>query len=149
LGKTVKLLIIDDESIVLECLRIFLKCRKDFEVRGDLDPRNALALVRDFRPDIILLDVVMPYCWGGDLAQMIKQDAIGRSIPILFYSGFSKDLGHIQTLGPADDPVVIIAKPCQLEHLLAAINCVLKEGLSSLARRVQQGEFGCSGEMNF
>ena len=79
---------------------------------------NALAVARDFRPDLILLDVVMPKIDGGDVAAKIKADPDLQKTPIVFLTAIiskreAKSVGHI-------DGLPFISKPVSLEDLKSA-----------------------------
>ncbi|HKS36899.1 MAG TPA: response regulator [Verrucomicrobiae bacterium] len=59
---------------------------KEYEVRVENWPEDALAAAREFQPDLVLLDVVMPRMVGGDVAARLQADAGLKSTPIVFLS---------------------------------------------------------------
>lgn len=79
--KKKKILVVDDESGFTRLMKIALP---QYEIREENHPRRALETAREFRPDLILLDVIMPGLDGGDLAAQIGEDVVLRSIPIVF-----------------------------------------------------------------
>ena len=83
--KKPKILLIDDDENLSQVLKDGLEAR-GFEVRTENDGRRALETVREFRPDLIVLDVVMPGTDGSEVAQDIRGHADVRDIPILFLS---------------------------------------------------------------
>lgn len=76
-----KILVVDDESGFTRLMKIALP---RYEIREENDSQRALATAREFRPDLILLDVIMPGLDGGDLAAQFSEDVVLRQIPIVF-----------------------------------------------------------------
>src|SRR6185503_21291437 len=69
-----RVLIIDDEASFARMVKLNLEKSGEFEVRVENKPTYALAAAREFKPDLILLDVIMPAMDGGDVANQIKRD---------------------------------------------------------------------------
>src|SRR6516225_6508446 len=68
----VKLLLADDHEIVREGLRSLLGARRDFEIVGEAaDGREAVALVEELKPDIVILDISMPLLNGLEATRQI------------------------------------------------------------------------------
>ena len=76
----------DDEPNLSDLVRLFLEKTQRFDVRVENRSARALAAAREFRPDMILLDVDMPGKDGGDVANEIEQDPVLRGVPILFFT---------------------------------------------------------------
>jgi CheY-like chemotaxis protein len=76
-----KILVVDDE---VGFTRLLTMALPQYEIREENDSERALETAREFRPDLILLDVIMPGLDGGDLAAQIEGDAVLRQIPIVF-----------------------------------------------------------------
>jgi two-component system, OmpR family, response regulator len=79
-----RILIVDDEPTSTRMTKLVLEQTGDYEVGEENDSVRALATARVFRPDIILLDVVMPKLDGGDLASLIQADPVLGKVPIVF-----------------------------------------------------------------
>ncbi len=79
-----RLLIVDDESGFTRLLKLTLEKTGGYIVREENDGTNAWLTARDFRPDIIFLDIVMPKIDGGDVAQQIRSDPMLAHVPIVF-----------------------------------------------------------------
>jgi DNA-binding response OmpR family regulator len=110
-----KILIVDDEPGLVRLLALLLT--KRYEVRSIYDAAQILDAAVEFRPDLILLDWVMPQMHGGDVAQQIRADPRLSDTRILFHSAvLSKKDEHGEMAGfPA------IAKPIGLNELVEAI----------------------------
>jgi CheY-like chemotaxis protein len=79
-----RILIVDDEPNLSGLVRLFLEKTQRFEVRVENRSALALSAAREFRPDMILLDVNMPGKDGGDVAREIQADPGLGSVPIIF-----------------------------------------------------------------
>ncbi len=79
-----KILVIDDEEDFTDLVKMSLERAGEYEVRTENDSRLAFSAAREFRPDLILLDIIMPYIDGTEIARRIKADADIKDIPIVF-----------------------------------------------------------------
>ena len=79
-----RILIIDDEAGFTRMVKLNLEKTGQFEVREENKATYALAAAREFKPDLILLDVIMPSMDGGDVASLIQADRNLRGTPIVF-----------------------------------------------------------------
>jgi CheY-like chemotaxis protein len=76
-----KILIVDDEAGFTRLVKLTMP---RYEIREANDAREVIQIAKEFRPDVIILDVIMPWMDGGDLASLIRADATLRRIPIVF-----------------------------------------------------------------
>lgn len=76
-----RILIIDDEPGFTKLTRATLS---EYEICEENNPTRALATAKEFGPDLILLDVVMPELDGGDIAAQFHADAALKKVPIVF-----------------------------------------------------------------
>lgn len=67
-----RILIVDDEHAITRMVKLNLESTGRYEVRGENSSVNALAVAREFRPDLVLLDVIMPGADGGEIAARMK-----------------------------------------------------------------------------
>ena len=79
-----RILIIDDTTDITDSLKVYLERIGSYEVRIAHDGAAGLAAVKEFRPDLILLDVVMPGMSGDQVAAAIEQDDTNKGIPLVF-----------------------------------------------------------------
>jgi DNA-binding response OmpR family regulator len=115
-----RILIIDDEASFTRMVRINLEKSGEFEVREENRAGYALASARDFKPDLILLDVIMPTMDGGDVAASIRKDRLLRDVPIIFLTA---TVSHREA-GPAglnSGGSLFMAKPVSVENLIERI----------------------------
>jgi CheY-like chemotaxis protein len=111
-----RILIVDDEEGLTRLVKLALP---QYEIREVNTPALALPTAREFKPHMIILDVVMPGLDGGDVAEQFKQDPEFTKTPIIF-------LTAIATPGQGEDEQTIngypfIAKPVSREKLVRSI----------------------------
>lgn len=114
------IMVIDDEKQMRDLIRFFLE-EEGYSVIEASDGAQALLLLKNMEPDLLLVDVMMPFVDGFSFAQEVKETS---SIPLIFLSakGESWDKVHGLKLG-ADDYIV---KPFDPSELLARIESVLR-----------------------
>lgn len=79
-----RVLLVDDEKSFTNLLKLNLEDTGNYEVRVENWPEDAVGAARDFKPDIILLDIIMPRLPGGNVAALIKEDPGLKNTPIVF-----------------------------------------------------------------
>jgi CheY-like chemotaxis protein len=79
-----RILAVDDDPKITRLLRLNLELTGDYEVREENHAIYALTAAKEFHPDLILLDVLMPGVDGGSLAIQLQQSPELRHIPIVF-----------------------------------------------------------------
>ncbi len=76
-----KILLVDDESGFTRLLRLTLPA---YEIREENNPLKAVQTAKEFKPDMIFLDVIMPEADGGTIAAQMREDPELKSVPIVF-----------------------------------------------------------------
>ena len=79
-----RILVVDDEPSVTRNLKLDLESSGGYDVFAENHATNALTAARIFRPDLILLDVIMPEMDGGDIASRLRADPLLRDTPVIF-----------------------------------------------------------------
>lgn len=108
-----KILIIDDDPINIHFLKEYLQ--KDYDIGTSLNGFDAIHLVKEQNPDLILLDVIMPNISGFDLARTIKSDEMFSAIPIIFLT--SLDSSEAEAEGLEAGGIEFLTKPVHLNLL--------------------------------
>src|SRR5437870_11965568 len=83
-AKPSRILVVDDEKITTRLLRMNLEQTGKYEVRAENDSKRVVAAALEFRPDLIVLDVIMPEMDGGDVAAAIREHPTLSKVPIIF-----------------------------------------------------------------
>lgn len=112
-----RVFIVDDESGFTHLLKLTLEKTGRYIVQEENDGTKAWLAARDFSPDIIFLDVVMPKIDGGDVAQQIRSDPLLRHVPIIFLTAIVSEKEGGQMFGGFP----FIAKPVSLKALTECI----------------------------
>jgi two-component system, OmpR family, response regulator len=113
---TKRILVVDDEPGVTRNLKLNLESGGGYEVLGENIATNALSAARKFKPDLILLDVMMPGMDGGDVASRLRADPLFRDTPIVFLTAIvsnEETNGHELVRGAE----TFLAKPVDIEEL--------------------------------
>lgn len=96
IDKRSKILVVDDDSVNIRVITAALK--DDYDILFALNAQDAIRQVREVKPDLILLDVMMPEVSGFDLCIMIKADDSVADIPIIFLTALDSIDGELQGL---------------------------------------------------
>ena len=121
MNRPIKVMLIDDDPGIHESLRAVIE-EAGYEFCGALGGREGLRLLDDERPDLLLLDVMMPGMNGFDVCQQMREE--GRRIPVIFLTA-KNDIVDKSTgfKAGADD---YVTKPFSIPVLLQKIRAVLR-----------------------
>ena len=115
-----KILVVDDEASMTRMLKRSLESTGKYEVRTENSGNAAVAAARAFRPDFILLDVMMPGVDGGEVAARLKEEKELQNIPVVFLTAIVEKEETAPT-GSDIGGCEYLAKPVKLEDLVACI----------------------------
>jgi len=79
-----RIMVVDDDLGFSRMMKLNLERLGEYEIRVENSGSRAVATAREFKPNLILLDVIMPEVDGGDVAAMLKQDPFLKDIPVVF-----------------------------------------------------------------
>lgn len=118
-----RIIYIDDEPDIREIAELALSLDPHFEVRTAASGAEALALVVDWRPDLILLDVMMPEMNGPAVLARLRQNPDTAAIPVAFVTARAQksEMQNFATL----DAVGVIAKPFDPVALASQVRALL------------------------
>lgn len=85
----VKVVVADDDRMLRKAAETTLR-RQGYVVATASDGEEALQLIRSEQPDVIVLDLIMPKLQGFDVLQILKQDALTSSIPVIVLSSLAQ-----------------------------------------------------------
>lgn len=147
-----RILLVDDEPLITDSLTYSLQ-REGFDVKAVGDGPEALKEVQDFRPDLVVLDIMLPSMSGLEVCRRLRKES---SIPVIMLTARGEEIDRVLGLEiGADD---YLAKPFSFRELLARISSILRRvemdrqftqlqpvtlgnlSLDPIARRVFKGE---------
>src|SRR2546427_2816337 len=119
-----RILMVDDEISFTRLLKLNLEQTNHYAVRVENRAEDALSTAREFRPDLVLLDIMMPRMFGGDIAARLRADANLKTTPIVFFTAAVS-----KTRVKEHDGVIsgfpFLAKPASVEELIEQIELSL------------------------
>jgi DNA-binding response OmpR family regulator len=119
-----RILVVDDDVSLSETVQDVLTQTGRFEVETENDPLKACAAVNRFHPQLILLDVIMPFMDGGTVASKIREDPRFARVPVIFFTSIlDQEEAAVRGNTLGNDPV--LAKPISISALIAKIDEVL------------------------
>ncbi len=118
-----KILVVDDELDVAKALKIRLKA-SGYNVVLAYDSIQGFMMANKERPDLIILDIMIPGGGGFVVAERLKQGAATHHIPIIFLTGISGGEDRAYKIGASG----YLMKPYQAEKLLETIHDALEFG---------------------
>ena len=114
----IRIMLVDDHSVVRQGLRLFLKYDPELEVVGEAaDGAEALRLAREIKPDVVLMDVEMPEMDGIEAAAALRTAVSQSAVVILSIHDDAQTRVRAQAAGA----VAFVEKRGATDHLLAAI----------------------------
>ena len=124
-----KILIVDDEEYIVELLRINLK-KQGYEPICAYSGTEALEQAQKMRPDLILLDIMMPDMDGLETCRKLREDRTMKRVPIIILSAKSEETDKVIGLGVGADDYM--TKPFGIRELMARISAALRRAEQSI-----------------
>ena len=124
-----KILIVDDDSDFVEAIAMILKSKK-FEVVTAYNGKEGLEKVKAERPDLIVLDVMMPEKDGYSVCKELKSDPEWNHIPVLLLTGVVSHIPttrYTQEMGMETEADDYLDKPVEPEALVKRIEALLSK----------------------
>jgi len=120
-----KILIVDDEPDIVEFIQYNL-AREGFQTEIAFNGEEAIAKAKSTRPDIIVLDVMMPVLDGIEACRLIKEDEKMKDIFVIFLTARSEEYSELAGFDVGADDY--ISKPIKPRVLISRIKAILKRG---------------------
>ena len=115
-----KILVIDDESPIAEMIAEFC-VSFGYEAKVTTTSENVLQTVKDYQPDLITLDLLMPEISGLEVMEELREDQITRNIPIIIISS----LAGTPVADQIERSELVLSKPIRMSHLEGVLSEVL------------------------
>ena len=115
-----RILLVDDEKSFTTLLKLNLEETGNYDVRVENWAEDALAAAKEFKPDLVLLDLIMPRMPGGNVAVQITEDPGLKNTPIVFLTAAVRKQQVEENEGIiCEHPC--LAKPATVDMVVAAI----------------------------
>src|SRR5580700_2181392 len=130
-----RVLIIDDEPQITRVLRAALSAQ-GYDVRTANDPEEGLQVYRDWAPDLVITDLMMPGMSGVEVTRAIR---VRASTPILVLSVRDHERAKVEALDAGADDYV--TKPFSVQELLARVRAHLRRAPERTTAAIEAGDF--------
>ncbi len=119
-----KVLVVDDDEQFLRITKLNLEDTKKYDVMTLVGAENIISCVHNFKPDVILLDILMPEIGGIEVCKMLNNDPVGAGVPIIVVSALDtyEGIREAYKAGAVD----YLAKPVGKAELVAKIEKYLR-----------------------
>ena len=117
------ILVVDDEQDLLDLIEYNLK-KEDFDVLKAEDGLEGIEVAREHRPDLVLLDIMMPKMDGLEVVERMRNDKKLKRIPIIFLTARGDEKTEVEGLDKGGDDY--ITKPISTTKLISRIKAVLR-----------------------
>jgi two-component system phosphate regulon response regulator PhoB len=118
-----KILVLDDERDVTELLDYKLR-QQGYEVQVINDPLLIMGTAREFQPDLVILDIMMPEINGLQVCRMLRADAQMKTLPVIFLTARGETEDRVKGLETGADDY--LAKPFDARELLLRVQSLFK-----------------------
>ena len=115
-----RILLVDDEKSFTTLLKLNLEETGKYTVRVENWAEDALTAAQEFKPDLVLLDIIMPRMPGGNVASLIKADPALKDTPIVFLTAAVRK-HQVEENGGIICDLPCLAKPASIESVIAMI----------------------------
>ena len=116
-----RVLIVDDEKVTTRLLRMTLEQTGKYEVRAENDSKLVVQAALAFKPELIVLDVIMPDMDGGDVAAALKDHPSLRGVPVVFLTATVRK-SEVDSHGGVMGGYPFLAKPASSEEIIRFID---------------------------
>ena len=121
-----RILVVDDEPAITRMIKLTLEQTGRYEVRTENLGRRAIEAAREFRPDLILLDVMMPDMLGSEIAAQLQADPELRAIKFVFLTAIVTKDEELRSNGQIGGHT-FVAKPISADDLCQVVEDHLRQ----------------------
>ena len=120
----INILIVDDSTTNVVLLEAILD-ERGYKIHTALNAKEAYSIIAKHKPDLILLDLLMPKISGFDFLQEIKKNNVTKDTPVIIVSALTdeENIDKIKEMGAVD----FVKKPIDLQYLVNKVESILHE----------------------
>ena len=123
-----RILVVDDDPHIVEMLTEALR-EHGYEVGSATQSLRAFDRAKEFRPDLILMDIMMPYLNGLDQVELLRMDSDLAQVPVVVITAYPR-AAYRRTEARHGRIVASLEKPFQIDELIATIERVLGKAVA-------------------
>lgn len=135
-----RILVVDDQPSNSKLVKLCLERTNEYLVREENSAKAALAAAEEFRPHLILLDLLMPGMGGGELAACFQSNPKLKNVPIVFLTA-AVSKGEVDAGGGQGGAFPFLAKPFVLSELVNCLKHYLGDAASLTAQHRTDSHF--------
>lgn len=124
-----KILVVDDEADIIEFISYNLK-KEGYDVYAASNGKDAIPIAKKVKPDLILLDVMMPVMDGIEACKLIKADPDFKKTYVVFLTARAEEYSEIEGFNAGADDY--IAKPIKPKVLISRLNAILRRKIKEI-----------------
>ena len=132
-----KVLVVDDEKDIVDLVRYHLE-REGFQCRHAADGGTALRLAKDYQPDLMILDLMLPGLDGLEVCRQLRREPKTARLPVLMLTARAEEVDRVVGLEVGADDYVV--KPFSPRELVARVRAILRRTQESAAPSVRRIE---------
>jgi two-component system alkaline phosphatase synthesis response regulator PhoP len=117
------ILVVDDEQDILDLIEYNLK-KEGFKVLKAENGEKGIEIAKEYKPDLVLLDIMMPKMDGLETVELIRKDEELKRTPVIFLTARSDEKTEIESLNKGGDD--FITKPISTTKLVSRIKAVMR-----------------------
>jgi phosphate regulon transcriptional regulator PhoB len=136
-----KILVVDDEKDIVELIAFNLQ-KEGFVIVKAYDGKSALLLTKTQKPDLVILDLMLPEISGLDVCKAIRNNSGTSSLPIIMLTAKADELDKILGLEMGADDY--ITKPFSVKELIARVRAILRRQHDEV-KQLPKERFSCRG----
>ena len=120
-----RILLVDDEESYLDLLKMNIERTGRYEVQTESDPTAAVKHIEEFKPDLCVIDVIMPEMDGFELLRVIREKSHLSSVPLIMLTALLRDADEDAR---THENTLVLSKPVDTKKLLFCIDEHVRSG---------------------
>ena len=122
-----RILVIDDDKDLTDTIKFVLE-HEGYKVMSSHEGEDGIIKAKEQKPDLILLDIMMPGMDGTKAISLLKEEPVTSNIPVVFLTGLvsEQDEGRTSKINVGDIEIMTVAKPFDNEKLLETVKTILE-----------------------
>lgn len=125
-----KIVLVDDDFDLSDTIKSVLEYGGGYQVLVSNEPKQGIEVIKKIKPDLILMDVILPGMNGAEAVKILKSNSATMNIPVIFLTGLlsgEKDDLQENAINVSGERYATLAKPFENERLLKMVKDALND----------------------